>query len=49
MDDRGLNPGRASEKVFLLHHCIQTGSGAHPASYTVSNGGSYPRSKAAGT
>jgi hypothetical protein len=27
----GLSPGRGWE--FSLHHCVQTGSGAHPASY----------------
>jgi hypothetical protein len=33
---------------FSLHHCIQTGSGAHPASYPVGTGGSFPDGKAAG-
>jgi hypothetical protein len=31
-----------------LHHCIQTGSGAHPASYPMGTGGSFPGGKAAG-
>jgi hypothetical protein len=26
--------------------CVQTGSGAHPASYTMGTGGSFPRGKA---
>jgi hypothetical protein len=25
--------------------CVQTGSGAHPASYTMGNGGPFPRDK----
>jgi hypothetical protein len=29
-------------------HSIQTGSGAHPASYLMATGGSYPGGKAAG-
>jgi hypothetical protein len=32
---------------FSLLHCIRTGSGAHPASYPMGNGGSFPGSKAA--
>jgi hypothetical protein len=31
-----------------LHHCIQNGSGAHPASYPMAMSGSFPRGKAAG-
>jgi hypothetical protein len=27
-------------------NCVQTGSGAHPASYTMGTGGSFPRGKA---
>jgi hypothetical protein len=30
---------------FPSTHCVQTGSGAHPASCTVGTGGSYPRVK----
>jgi hypothetical protein len=26
---------------FSIHHCIQTGSGAHPASYPVGTRGSF--------
>jgi hypothetical protein len=33
---------------FSLHHRIQNGSGAHPASYTMDTRGSFPGSKAAG-
>jgi hypothetical protein len=32
---------------FSLHHRIQTGSGAHPPSYPVGTGGSFPQGKAA--
>jgi hypothetical protein len=32
---------------FLLFHIVQTGSGAHPASYPVVTGGSYSVGKAA--
>jgi len=30
---------------FSLHHHIQTGSGAHPASYTMGIRGSFPGGK----
>jgi hypothetical protein len=30
---------------FSSNLCIQTGSGAHPASYTMGTGGSFPRCK----
>jgi hypothetical protein len=33
---------------FSLHHRVQNGSGAHPASYPVGTGGSFPGGKAAG-
>jgi hypothetical protein len=33
---------------FSLHHCVQNGSGAHPASYPVGTRGSFPGGKAAG-
>jgi hypothetical protein len=36
----GLIPGRSN---------VRTGSGAHPASYTVGTGGSLPEGKAVGT
>jgi hypothetical protein len=32
-------------KEFSLLHVVQTGSGAHPASYKMGNGGSFLRSK----
>jgi len=30
------------------HHRVQTGSGAHPPSYTIGTRGSFPAAKAAG-
>jgi len=38
----------AGAENFSLHHCIQIGSGAHPAPYPMSTGASFPRGKAAG-
>jgi len=35
-------------RIFSLHHCVKTGSGAHPASYLMGTAGSYLGSKAAG-
>jgi hypothetical protein len=35
LDGHGLIPGTAE---FFLRHNVQTGSGAHPASYTVGTG-----------
>jgi hypothetical protein len=32
---------------FSLHHCVQNGSGSHPASYPMGTRGSFPGSKAA--
>jgi hypothetical protein len=34
----------AEARDFSLHYSVQTGSGAHPASYTMGTGGSFPRS-----
>jgi hypothetical protein len=35
--------------LFSLHHCcVQTGSGAHPASYPMATGGSFPGLKRLG-
>jgi hypothetical protein len=33
---------------FSLHHCVQNGSGAHPASYPMGTRDSFPGGKAAG-
>jgi hypothetical protein len=49
LDDRGsrfLFPAGAGN--FSLHHRVQNGSGAHPASYPMGTMGSFPGGKAAG-
>jgi len=33
---------------FSLHHCVQNGSGVHPASYPMGTRGSFRGCKAAG-
>jgi hypothetical protein len=48
-DDRGSRvrfPAGAGN--FSLHHSVQNGSGAHPASYPMGTGVSFPGGKAAG-
>jgi hypothetical protein len=48
VDDRGSKvrfPVRAGN--FSLHHLVQNGSGAHPASYPMGSRGSFPGDKAA--
>jgi hypothetical protein len=37
LDDRGLIPDRSSD--YFLRHCLQTGSGAQPASYRMGTDG----------
>jgi hypothetical protein len=47
LDDRGLRfrfPAGAGK--FSLHHRVQTGSGAHPASYPMGTRGPFPGGKA---
>jgi hypothetical protein len=39
----------AGARNFSLHHRVQNGSGAHPASYPMGTRGSFRGSKAAGT
>jgi hypothetical protein len=49
LDDRGSRvrfPAVAGN--FSLHHRLQNGSGAHPASYPMGTRGSFPGGKAAG-
>jgi hypothetical protein len=49
LDDRGPRvrfPAEAGN--FSLHHRVQNGSGAHPASYPIGTRGSFPGGKAAG-
>jgi hypothetical protein len=48
---RAGRPGfdsRQGQGYFSLRHHVQTGSGAHPAFYTMGTGGSLPAGKAAG-
>jgi hypothetical protein len=49
LDDRGCRfrfPAGAGN--FSLHHRVQNGSGAHPASYPMATRGSFPGCKATG-
>jgi hypothetical protein len=39
---------RAGAGNFSLHHRVQNGSGAHPASYPMGTSGSFPVGKATG-
>jgi len=48
MDDRGTIPGRSNNGNFSHHYCIQTGCGAHLASYPLSTEGFYPGGAEAG-
>jgi hypothetical protein len=45
MDDGGIRV-LAEDGNFSLHHRVQTGSGAHPASYPMGTRGSFAGSKA---
>jgi hypothetical protein len=47
LDDRAIG-GRSSARAkdFSSNLCVQTGSGAHPASYTMGTGGPFPGGKA---
>jgi hypothetical protein len=49
LDDRGSRIRFPAGAVnFSLHHCVQIGSGTHPASYPVGTRGSFPGGIAAG-
>jgi hypothetical protein len=49
LDDQGSRVRfSAGAGNFSLHHRVQNGSGAHPASYPMGNWGSFPGGKAAG-
>jgi hypothetical protein len=49
LDDRGSRvPFPAGDGSFSLHHRIQNGSGAHPASYPVGTRDSFPAVKQPG-
>jgi hypothetical protein len=48
LDDRGSRVRfQAGAGNFSLHHRVQNGSGAHPASYPMGTRGSFPVDKAA--
>jgi hypothetical protein len=48
LDDRAIGVRfPAGEKDFSSSLCVQTGSGAHPASCTVGTGGPFPGGKSA--
>jgi hypothetical protein len=47
LDDRAIRvPSPAGAKDFSSSLCVQTGSGAHPASRTMGTWGSFPWDKA---
>jgi hypothetical protein len=49
LDDRGFRVRfPAGVGNFSLHHRVQNGSGAHPASYTMGTMGSFLGGKASG-
>jgi hypothetical protein len=43
LDDRGSIPTWVED--FSSSPCVQTGSGAHPASYPMGIGGTFPRGR----
>jgi len=47
MDSQSLFSGRSREGNSALQFHIQTGTGAHPTSYLMGTGGSFPTGKAA--
>jgi hypothetical protein len=47
LDDRAIGVrSPAGAKDFFSSVCVQTGSGAHPASFTMGTGGPFPVGKA---
>jgi len=48
LDDWGSIPDRVNDGTFAPRHHFQTGSVAHPASYPIGTGISYPEGEAAG-
>jgi len=46
LEDRGSIPGK--DRDFCLRYRVQTGSGAHPLSYSIGSRGYIPEYKAAG-
>jgi hypothetical protein len=49
LDDRGVGVRVLLGSRFFFLHLVQTGSGVHPTSYPMGNGGYFPGGKAAGT
>jgi hypothetical protein len=48
LDDRAMGfDSRQRQRMFPLSSCVQTGSGAHPASCTVGSAGPLPGGKSA--
>jgi hypothetical protein len=47
LDDRGVGV-RVLVRPRIFSLVVQTGSGAHPASYLIGTGGSFPGGKVAG-
>jgi hypothetical protein len=48
LDDQAIGVrSPAGAKDFSCSLCVQTGSGAHPASCTMGTGGHFPRGKSA--
>jgi hypothetical protein len=45
LDDRVIEVRSLTGADFFSSPCVQTGSGAHPASYPMGTGGSFPRGK----
>jgi hypothetical protein len=48
LEDGGVGVRVPVEEEFSLLHDVETGSGVHPASYTMETGGAFPGSKVAG-
>jgi hypothetical protein len=47
LDDRAIEVrSPTGAEVFSYSPCVQTGSGAHPAFYSMGTGGSFPGGKA---
>jgi hypothetical protein len=46
LDDRAIEVRSPTGADFCSSPCVQTGSGAHPAAYSMGTGGSFPGGKA---
>jgi hypothetical protein len=49
LDDRRSEVGSWQSQEFSLCHVVQTGSGAHPTSYSMGTAGSFPGGRVAGS